>query len=142
MFLGEYEYRIDQKGRVAIPAKLREAFRGGIVFSRGFDDCITAYPTAEWQRVADRLAALPLTRGNARRVNRFVFSGAFSLELDRLGRVILPLALRQYAQIKDEVVIAGVGSHIEIWSKELWAQEQSLMSEQAGEIAEATEIIP
>ena len=142
MFLGEYDYRIDQKGRVAIPAKLREAFRDGVVLSRGFDNCIAVYPVAEWQRVADRLATLPLTRSNARRVNRFTFSGAFSLELDRLGRVVLPSALRQYAQIKEDVIIAGVGRFIEIWSKALWAAEQSVMSEQAGEIAEATELSP
>lgn len=142
MFLGEYEYSIDQKGRVAIPARFREAFREGLVLFRGFDKCINVYPVGEWKKIAQRLASLPLTRHSSRRLSRATFSSAFSLQLDRAGRVLLPPPLRQYAEIKEEVVIAGVYSYLEIWDREAWAEECLRMSQQAGEIAESVDLGP
>jgi MraZ protein len=140
MLLGEYELRIDHKGRVAIPVRFREAFRGGLVLSRGFDKCLIAYTTLEWAKVAEKLVALPLTQLNPRRISRFTFSGAFDLELDRQGRVIIPLTLRQYAEINDEVIVVGAYSHLQIWSKELWTAEKKFMSEHVAEIAEVVEM--
>ena len=140
MLLGEYELRIDHKGRVAIPVRFRETFRGGLVLSRGFDKCLIAYTTLEWAKVAEKLVALPLTQLNPRRISRFTFSGAFDLELDRQGRVIIPLTLRQYAEINDEVIVVGAYSHLQIWSKELWTAEKKFMSEHAAEIAEAVQM--
>ncbi len=140
MLLGEYELRIDYKGRVAIPARFREEFRGGLVLSRGFDKCLSAYTMTEWGKVAERLVALPLTQLNTRRISRFTFSGAFDLELDRQGRVIIPPTLRQYAEINDEVVVAGAYSHLQLWAKELWTAEKEFMSEHAAEIAEVVEM--
>jgi len=140
MLLGEYELGIDHKGRVAIPARFRGTFRDGLVLSRGFDKCLIAYTMAEWEKVAERLVALPLTQINPRRTSRFIFSGAFDLELDSQGRVILPPTLRQYAEIKDGVVIVGAYSHLQIWSKELWTTEKEFMAEHAAGIAEAVEM--
>ena len=140
MLLGEYELRIDHKGRVAIPVRFREAFRGGLVLSRGFDKCLIAYTTLEWAKVAEKLVALPLTQLNPRRISRFTFSGAFDLELERQGRVIIPLTLRQYAEINDEVIVVGAYSHLQIWSKELWTAEKKFMSEHVAEIAEVVEM--
>jgi MraZ protein len=142
MFLGEYELRIDHKGRLAIPVKFREPFRAGLVLSRGFDKCLNGYTMAEWGKVADKLVSLPMTRRDPRRIARFTFSGAFDLELDRQGRVILPPALRQYADINDEVVLVGAYSHLQIWDKGLWAAEKQFMAEHATQIAEAVEIQP
>ena len=140
MLLGEYELRIDHKGRVAIPARFREAFRGGLVLSRGFDRCLIVYTMTEWEKVAESLATLPLTQRNPRRIARFTFSGAFDQTLDRQGRVILPVSLRQYADITDEVVVVGAHSHLQIWAKGDWEQEKQFMTEHAAEIAEAIEI--
>jgi MraZ protein len=140
MLLGEYELRIDHKGRVAIPVRFREAFRGGLVLSRGFYKCLIAYTTLEWAKVAEKLVALPLTQLNPRRISRFTFSGAFDLELDRQGRVIIPLTLRQYAEINDEVIVVGAYSHLQIWAKELWTAEKKFMSEHVAEIAEVVEM--
>src|SRR4030042_3578387 len=137
MLLGEYELRIDHKGRVAIPVRFREAFRKGLVLSRGFDKCLIVYTLAEWGKAAEKLVSLPLTHLNTRRISRLTFSSAFALELDRQGRIILPPVLRQYAEIGDEVVVVGAYTHIQIWSKELWAAEKDYMSEHASEIAEA-----
>ncbi len=140
MLLGEYELRIDHKGRLAIPVRFREAFRGSLVLSRGFDKCLIAYTTVEWEKVAEKLAALPLTQLNPRRISRFTFSGAFDLEPDRQGRVIIPLALRQYAEINEEAVVVGAYSHLQVWSRELWTAEKKFMSEHASEIAEAVQM--
>ena len=139
MFFGEYEYTIDQKGRVTIPPKFREAFKGGIVLLRGYDKCITACTVTEWDRRADELSKLPMTQSKARRLSRATFSSAFSLDLDGQGRVVLPATLRQYAGVTNDVVIAGVRDCLEIWSKEDWLAEQQLISEQVWQIAESIE---
>ena len=139
MFLGEYEYRMDPKGRVAIPPKFRGEFWEGIVFARGLERCIVAYPPPLWKETADRFAALPITRSKSRRIGRVIFGTAFSLELDEQGRVVLPPPLRQHAEIKEAVVIVGVNNYHEIWSKELWEGEKALMEEQAWQIAEGME---
>ena len=140
MFLGEYELRLDHKGRLAIPARFRDAFRGGLVLSRGFDRCLIVYTLDEWGRVAEELASLPVTQANPRRIARFTFSGAFDLSLDRQGRVVLPAALRQYAGLNDDVVLVGSYSHLQVWDRDLWAEEKKYMTEHASEIAEAVEI--
>jgi MraZ protein len=140
MFLGEYELRIDSKGRLAIPAKLRDAFRGGLVVSRGFDRCLNIYTMSEWERVAEELVSLPTTQRNPRRVARFTFSGAFDVEPDRQGRIVMPPTLRQYAEISDEVVLVGVYTHLQVWATDLWAEEKQFMAEHAADIAEAVEL--
>lgn len=140
MFLGNYEHRIDPRGRVAIPAKIRDELKDGLVLSQGFDRCITVYPLKTWQQMAEKAAALPTTRDRSRRVIRFTFGNAYDLELDGLGRVLLPAPLRQYAQIKDIVIIVGVNKYVEIWSKELWDAEKALMDEQGWQIAEGMEL--
>ena len=140
MLLGEYDLRLDYKGRVAIPVRLRDAFRAGLVLSRGFDKCLNVYTIAEWEKVAERLSSLPVTRVNPRRIARFTFSGAYDLEIDRQGRITVPPALRQYAELEDEVVIVGAHSHLQVWSRDLWADEKQYMAEHAAEIAEAVEL--
>lgn len=139
MFFGEYEYRVDQKGRLPFPPRFREKFQQGVVLGRGIEQCITAYPLPEWQKFAEGQTSRPTSRERTRRLNRYTFSNAFNLELDRLGRVRLPPPLRHYAQIKEEAVIVGAGSYMEIWSKELWAQERLLMEQQAWQITESME---
>jgi MraZ protein len=139
MFIGEFEFKVDHKGRVAIPTKFREAFRDGLVLSRGFDKCLIVYTPAEWEKVAERLASMPLTQVNSRRITRFTFSGAFNLDLDRQGRMVLPPALRQYAAIDDEAVVIGAHSHLQIWARGLWDAEKQFMIEHAAEISEAVE---
>jgi MraZ protein len=139
VLIGEYELRVDHKGRIAIPARLREEFRGGLIVARGFDKCLIVYTVPEWAKVAERLASMPLTQLNSRRIGRLVFSGAFDLTLDRQGRVLVPPILRQYAAIDDKAVLIGAYSHLQIWSKELWTAEKQFMVENAVEISEAVE---
>ena len=139
MFLGEYEYKIDQKGRLAIPTEFRKGFMEGIVLARGLEKCIAVYPLPEWEKIAQRLVTLPPTRSKARRINRFPFATAFNLDFDGQGRIALPPPLRQYAEIKDTVIIAGVNNYLEIWSEESWESEEVLMSEEAWQITESME---
>ena len=139
MFLGEYEHKIDPKGRVAIPPKFRGEFWEGIVLGRGLDRCIIAYPPPLWKEVSDKYHPLPTALSKERRMSRTIFAPSFNLELDEQGRVVLPPPLRQYAEIKETVIIAGINNYLEIWSKELWEEEQALMEEQAWQIAEGME---
>ena len=140
MLLGQYEHKIDPRGRVAVPARFREELKAGLVLSQGFERCIDAYPAKAWQEMAEKLATMPLTRSRSRRMSRFVFSSAFSQDLDGLGRVLLPAPLRQYAEIKDTVIIVGVNAYFEIWSKSQWDIEKALMDEQGWQIAEGMEL--
>lgn len=139
MFLGEYEYKIDTKGRVAIPPKFRGEFWEGLVLAKGVDRCIIVYPPPLWKEVSDKFHPLPIARSKERRMSRTIFAPSFNLELDEQGRVVLPPPLRQYAEIKETAIIAGINTYLEIWSKELWEEEQAFMEEQAWQIAEGME---
>ncbi|HEY1074506.1 MAG TPA: division/cell wall cluster transcriptional repressor MraZ [Patescibacteria group bacterium] len=121
MFLGEYEHTIDQKGRLAIPAKFRTALGEGAVIARGLDNCLTLYPKKEWERLAERVASLPTTDANARSFARFILAGAVDVEADKQGRVILPAYLRQYAELGANVIVAGLYNRVEIWDKARWS---------------------
>jgi len=140
MFLGTYEHRIDDRGRIAIPAKFREELKAGLVLAQGFDRCINVYPLKMWQEIAEKHTTPLIAKEKLRRISRFIYSPAFTEELDRLGRILLPAPLRHYADIKDVVVIAGVNTSVEIWSKEQWDTEKALMDEQGWQLAERMEL--
>jgi MraZ protein len=141
MFNGEFEYRVDEKGRVPVPPKFRteELKKEGMVLSPGMEKCITLYPPSEWKKLADSLTSGPLLPSKLRKLNRAVFSTAFSVEMDGQGRIIVPTHLRQYAEITGDVVIIGVNTVIEIWSKESWATEKSDSQQEAWHTIETLE---
>ncbi|MDA0988231.1 MAG: division/cell wall cluster transcriptional repressor MraZ [Chloroflexi bacterium] len=141
-FFGEQELRVDPQGRISIPTRFRDAFKGGIVLTRSFDRCIAAYTPGHWETFASEVATRALNRIKNRRLRRVSFSAAYNLEADRQGRVLLPASLRRYAQIGEEVVIAGMGDFLEIWDKEAWLQESAFLEEEASLIAEITEEHP
>jgi MraZ protein len=136
VFLGEFQHTIDEKGRLAVPAKFRAPLSDGLVVTRGLDRCLYLWTIEQWQQMAERLAKLPMMQGDARRVARHFFSGAVDVKLDKLGRIILPQFLREYAGLGDEVVVVGVYSRIEIWSKDGWGGERSLAEDQSAVFAE------
>lgn len=142
MFLGTYEYRIDEKGRISLPPRFRDELRQGMVMTQGLEKCITVYSLAEWQRVSDRMAAQPANRSKARRIGRFTFAAAFMADMDAQGRVAVPAPLRKYAGIDDAVVVAGVNHYFEIWSTASWEAESSLMENEAWQISEGIEESP
>ncbi len=137
--LGEYEYKIDAKGRVPIPPKFRGKFSEGIVLARGFERCIIAYPLPVWGEIAKLFSDTPIAPSKQRSLERFIFGNAFSLELDEQGRVLLPPKLRDYAGIKEVAVIVGANTRLEIWNKDAWEQEQAEISEQAWNLVERME---
>ena len=139
MFLGEYEYKIDAKGRVPIPPRFRSRFGEGIVLARDPDRCIIACPPSLWAEITDSFSALPFTRSKERRIGRFIFGNAFNLELDEQGRVLLPAKLREYAGIKESAVVVGANKYLEIWDNGLWEKEQEDVSDQAWQILEGME---
>ena len=139
MFLGEFEYKVDEKGRVPIPPEFRRELKGGVVLTLGVEQCITAYPLVEWKKLADVLTAGSVTRSKLRKLNRAIFATAFSLDLDGQGRVALTIPLRQYAGIEDEVVIIGANNYLELWNKDQWESEKAISQEQAWQIIESLE---
>jgi MraZ protein len=123
--LGEFQHSLDEKGRVAIPAKYRGQFADGAVVTRGFEPCLVLYPIAEWDSFAEQISTLPLSQADARQITRQIFSSAAEVELDRLGRINIPSWLREYAGLDGEVTLAGVGTKFEIWDRARWAQNRA-----------------
>ena len=136
MFIGEYEHNLDTKGRVTMPAKLREDIGDTFIVTKGLDGCLFAYSTVEWNNFEEKLKSLPLTNKNARDFVRFFLSGAIECEIDKQGRFLIPNNLRTYAKLEKEVVIIGVGTRIEIWNKDEWTKYSSDENISADEIAE------
>lgn len=117
MFFGEYEHTIDVKGRLIIPARLREALGSVFMITKGLDGCLAVYPMEQWADFEAKLQALPMNQPSARAFARFFFSGATEGELDKQGRVMLPPNMREYAKLEKDVIIAGAGNRLEIWDK-------------------------
>ena len=137
MLLGEYDHSLDDKNRLAIPAKFREAFADGIVVTRGLDGCLFAYTRADWQRLVDgRLAQLDLLSEAGRLIMRHFFAGATEAELDKQGRVGIPTALIASAKLGKEVTVAGVYDHVEIWDRQTWRDQLTKVEGSAEDVAE------
>lgn len=136
MFMGEYNHTIDAKGRLIIPSKFREALGDEFVVTKGLDGCLFVYDNHEWAAFEEKLKALPLTNKDARKFVRFFLAGAGNVEVDKQGRILIPSNLREFATLEKDVVLVGVGSRIEIWSKEKWDSEASFDDEDMEDIAE------
>jgi len=137
MFIGEYQHNIDQKGRLAIPVKFRQQLAKGAVVTRGLDNCLFLYTKEEWQKLATKLAALPISKANTRAFSRLMLAGAMDARLDSQGRIILPDYLRQYATVKKKVIIAGLYNRLEIWDELVWQKYKTTTEKSSTDIAEA-----
>ena len=137
MLLGEFEHTIDEKNRLTLPARFRQRFGDGAVLTRGMDGCLYAYTREDWARLVDeRLRALDTLSREARLMQRFFFSGAAEAELDKQGRVMLPSALIESANLNREVVVAGVYDHLEIWDRPAWREHLKEVEGSAQRVAE------
>ncbi len=134
MFMGEYNHTIDAKGRLIIPSKFREILGDAFVVTKGLDGCLFVYDNEEWKRFEEKLRALPITNKEARQFVRFFLAGATEAEVDKQGRILIPNVLREFAGLTKDVVLVGVGSRIEIWSRERF--EDTASFEDMDEIAE------
>lgn len=138
-FLGEHEYRIDNKGRIPIPPRFRAALKEGVVLAPGLEKCLRLYPLSYWQKIEERQETLPDSRSKWRTLKRYIFGKAFLTELDAQGRVTLPLSLRQQAGIGETVVVVGLNKYLELWDKAQWLQESATMEEEAPALFESIE---
>ena len=140
MLLGEYEYRVDSKGRLPLPPKFRQELGTQLILARGTEACIVVYPINEWHKLTDPLAARTVALSQKkRRLNRHLFGSAFDLTLDGQGRIALPSPLRRYAQIDDVATIVGVNNYVELWNPALWNSEKVSAEEQVWQIIESLE---
>ena len=140
MFYGEHEHSIDRKGRLIIPSKFREVFKENYVerffVTRGLDTCLFVFTEDEWRKQESRFKSLSFTSSEARQFNRLYFSGACEVTCDKQGRILVPEYLKDFAGIKREVVIVGVSSRMEIWSKEGWQEFYKKTKDSFEKIAE------
>jgi MraZ protein len=139
MFYGEYDYKIDEKGRVPVPPRFRGALKDGVVLTPGAEKCITAYTVPEWRKLSAALTGSAVSRSKMRRLSRAIFATAFSTRIDNQGRIPIPAPLREHAGMIDDVVIAGANTCLEIWDKVLWEEEKRISQEQAWQIIESLE---
>lgn len=120
MFLGTYEPRLDEKGRLILPAKFREKLQGGLVITRGQEHCLYVFPMGEFEAMYERLRQEPLSSKEARAYQRLFLSGAVDEIPDKQGRIVIPAPLRTYAGLGKELAVIGAGSRVEIWDLAAW----------------------
>mgnify|MGYP001557965885 FL=1 len=136
MMIGEYRHNLDDKGRLAIPAKFRRELSKGATVTRGLDNCLFLYTKNEWDKVAEKYANLPIAQANSRAFSHLMLAGAMDVELDKQGRIILPEYLRQFASVKKNVVITGLYNRLEIWDEDTWNKYKGQTEAESGAIAE------
>ena len=136
MLLGEYKHSLDNKGRMAIPAKFREKVTAGAIITRGIDNCLFVFAHAEWEALAAKLIALPIAQANSRAFVRLMLAGATDVSLDSQGRILIPDYLRKYAGLKKEVIVAGLYNRIEVWDEEAWKNYKMKTESSSEAIAE------
>jgi MraZ protein len=136
MFIGEYQYTIDEKKRLAVPPKLRAILGKKAILTRGLDMCLWLYPLKEWNVLAKKIASLPLSQADARGFARIMLTGAMEVNIDALGRILVPDYLKTYAGLNKQVVVAGVYSRIEIWDETKWREYSQKTEKEVGDIAE------
>ena len=136
MFIGEYRHTLDEKNRLAIPAKFRSKLGKGAVITRGLDNCLFIYTKEEWAKLSEKLAALPLSRAQSRAFSRLMLAGAMDAVLDTQGRVLVPDYLKRFANLAKDTVIAGVMNRLEVWDEQAWIEYSRVSEQNSNEIAE------
>src|SRR3989344_2004895 len=136
MFIGEYSHSLDDKGRLSVPKKFRNALAKGAFVTRGLDNCLFLFTKVEWTKLAEKLANLPLAQANTRAFARLMLAGAMDLEVDKQGRIILPEYLRTFAGLTKNVIVAGLYNRLELWDQEKWTAYKQKTEKQSSQIAE------
>ena len=136
MLLGQYEHTIDDKNRLTLPARFREAFEDGVVVTRGMDGCVYAYTREDWEQLARSIASVSELDADGRLMRRFFFSAASDDKPDKQGRITLPPALAQHAGLGRDVVVAGVYDHLEVWDRDAWRRQLEQVEGSAEDVAQ------
>lgn len=140
MFIGQYEHQLEAKGRLSIPKKFRSQLDNGAVLAQGLDGCLFLYPKSAWEQLITKLSQLPLTRTDARGFTRALSYGATEVDIDSLGRILIPEYLRKFAQIGEVCIVAGAVERIEVWDKEKFISYTNSLNEHIEDIAEKLDI--
>lgn len=135
MLIGQYSHTIDDKKRLSVPTKWKKVFGKNLVVTRGLDTCLFLYTKKEWEKIAEKLANTSLGSKDSRDLNRFFLSGAIEIEIDTAGRILLPEYLKDFANLKDKIIFAGLYSRVEIWNEKSWENKQKEVSGKADEVA-------
>ena len=136
MFIGEYTYSIDDKKRISVPPKFRQLLGKKAIVTRGLDSSLFLYPTKEWETLAKKLSALPLSQADARGFARLMLTGAMDVAIDRLGRILVPDYLKEYASLDKKVVVTGMFNRAEVWDEKIWNTYKKKAEKESGDIAE------
>jgi MraZ protein len=141
MLIGEYTHTIDDKKRISLPIKFRKALGKKIVVTHGLDNCLFAYTLKEWEKISEKISELGMGQADKRGFNRFMLAGASVVDVDSVGRILIPEHLREFAEVKEKVVFTGVYSRVEIWNEKRWSEYKQkviknadLMAEKLGDI--------
>jgi len=136
MFIGEYNHNLDDKGRLAIPAKFRAILKKGAVVTKGLDNCLFLYSKEQFEKIAQKFAALPISQAKARAFSRHMLAGAMDVEFDNQGRITLPEYLRKFSGLKKGIIITGLYNHLEIWDEATWNNYKQAADQNSNSIAE------
>lgn len=136
MFIGEYQYTIDSKKRLALPSKFRKKLGKTIIITRGFDGCLVIYPQEGWRLAIEELKKLSAGKAESRKFNRVFLGGAVELGLDKLGRILIPEYLKQCAGLRKKVTICGLSNKLEIWDSQKWEAYRKQSGKEIDKIAE------
>ncbi len=136
MLIGEYTHTIDDKKRISLPAKFRKEVGKAVVITHGLDNCLFLYSLAEWEKIAEKLGSLGMGQADTRGFNRFMLAGAVEVDVDSLGRILIPDFLQSFAELSEKVVFTGVHNRIEIWNDKLWDAYKKRIEKQADKLAE------
>ena len=136
MLIGEYTHTVDEKSRVSLPIRFRKELGRKVVVTHGLDNCLFLYPLKEWQKISEKLGALGMGQADTRGFNRIILAGAVEIDVDSIGRILIPEFLSEYASLSTKVVFAGVHNRIEIWNDKKWKEYKTTVLRQADQLAE------
>lgn len=136
MLIGEYAHILDVKKRLSLPSKFRKKFGKRVVVTRGLDNCLFLYPINEWEKISEKLGGLSFGQADTRGFNRFMLSGAVEIDVDSVGRILIPDYLKDFAKLKSKVIFAGIHNRAEIWNEKSWIEYKEKIEGQADQLAE------
>ncbi|MFM2381633.1 MAG: hypothetical protein RLZZ76_400 [Candidatus Parcubacteria bacterium] len=136
MLIGEYKHTLDPKKRLSVPSKWRKDLGRVLIVTRGLDNCLFVYPQKEWKVITQKVSQLPLGQADTRGFNRFFLSGAVEVEVDNVGRILVPDFLKDFAGLGSKVVLAGIYDRVEIWDENKWEEYKRKVEGQADSLAE------
>ena len=136
MLIGEYKHTLDPKKRLSVPSKWRGDLGQTLIITRGLDGCLFVYPQTQWQKITEKVSQLPLGQADTRSFNRFFLSGAVEVEVDSVGRILVPDFLKEFAGLDSKVVLAGIYDRVEIWAENKWEDYKRDIEHKADELAQ------